>query len=69
MTVSSTIVLKRTKKMPYVSLDFKKGVIKEALMDSRAYVSAIAENEPEKTKQQAPPSSSKLTIIKIFKNK
>ena len=43
MPLSSTIVLKRKKEMLYVPLDFENGLTKDALVDSGAYVSAIAQ--------------------------
>ena len=43
MPLFSTIVLKRKKEMLYVLLDFKNGLTIDALVDSGAYVSAIAQ--------------------------
>ena len=60
MPLSSTIVLKRTKEMLYVLLDFENGLTIQALVDSRAYVSVIAQKELDIIKQQAPAN--------IFKN-
>ena len=57
--LSSTIVLKRKKEMLYVPLDFENGLTIDALVDSGAYVSAIAQTELDRIKQQAP--------AKIFK--
>ena len=54
MPISSTIVLKRKKEKLYVPLDFKNGLTINALVDSRAYISAIAQKELDKIKQQAP---------------
>ena len=54
MPLSSTIVLKRKKEMLYVPLEFKNGLTIDALVDSRAYVSAIAQTELDRIKQQAP---------------
>ena len=42
MPLPSTIVLKRQKEVLYVPLDFKNGLTIDALVDSGAYVSAIA---------------------------
>ena len=53
MPLSSTIVLKRKKEMLYVPLDFKNGLTVDALVDSGAYVSAIAQKELDRTTQQA----------------
>ena len=54
MPLSSTIVLKRKKEMLYVPLDFENGLTKDALVDSGAYVSAIAQKELDRIQQQAP---------------
>ena len=53
MPLSSTIVLKRKKEMLYVPLDFGKGLTIDALVDSGAYVSAIAQKEMDRIQQQA----------------
>ena len=60
MQLSSTIVLKRKKEMLYVPLDFENGLTIDALVDSGAYVSAIAQKEMDRIKQQTPSN-----IIKI----
>ena len=60
MQLSSTIVLKRKKEMLYVPLDFENGLAIVALVDSGAYVSAIAQTELHRIKQQAP-----ANILKI----
>ena len=60
MPLSSTIVLKRKKEMLYVPLDFKNSLTIDALVDSAAYVSAIAQNELDRIKQQSP-----YNILKI----
>ena len=54
MPLSSTIVLKRKKEMLYVPLDFENGLTIDALVDSGAYVSAIAQKELDRIQQQAP---------------
>ena len=54
MPLSSTIVLKRKKEMPYVPLDFQNGLTIDVLVDSRAYVSAIVQTELDRIKHQAP---------------
>ena len=54
MPLSSTFVLKRKKEMLYVSLDFENGLTLDALVDSGANVSAIAQNELDRINQQAP---------------
>ena len=60
MSLSSTIVLKRKKEMLYVPLDFKNGSTIDALVDSGAYISAIAQNDLHRIKQQSP-----YNILKI----
>ena len=60
MPLSSTFVLKRKKEMLYVRLDFQNGLTKDALVDSGAYVSAIAQKELDRIKQQSPSSVLKI---------
>ena len=60
MPLSSTIVFKRKKEMFFVPLDFKNGLTVYALVDSGAYVSAIAQKELDRIKQHSPSN-----IIKI----
>ena len=59
MPLSSAIALKRKKEM-YVPLDFKNGLTIDALVDSGANVSAIAEKELDRIKQQAPSNILKI---------
>ena len=54
MPLSSTIVLKRKKEMLYVPLDFENSLTIDALVDSGAYITAIAQTELDRIKQQAP---------------
>ena len=54
--LSSTMAFKRKKEMLFVPLDFEKDLTTEALVDSGAYVVAIAQNELDRIKQQAPTS-------------
>ena len=54
MPLSSTIVLKRKKDMLYVPLGFENGLTIDALVDLGAYVSAIAQKEVDRIKQQSP---------------
>ena len=51
--LSSTIVLKRKKEMLYVPLDFENGLSIDALVDSGAYVSAIAQEKLDRIKQKS----------------
>ena len=60
MLLSSTIVLKRKKEMLYVPLDFENGLTIDSLVDSRAYVSAIAHRELDRIQQQAPSNILKI---------
>ena len=54
MPLSSTIVLKRKEEMLYVPLDFENGLTIDAIVDSGAYVSAIAQKQLDRIQQQAP---------------
>ena len=60
MPLSSTIVLKRNKEILYVPLDFKNGLTIDALVDSGAYVSTMAQNELDGIKQQSPSNVLKI---------
>ena len=60
MPLSSTIVLKRKKEMLYVPPDFENGLTIDALVDSGAYVSAIAQKELDRIKQQSPSNILKI---------
>ena len=51
---TSTVILKRKQEMLYVPLDFDNNLARDALLDSRAYVSAIAQDELDTIKQKAP---------------
>ena len=54
LPLTSTVALKRKQEMLYVPLDFKNNLMVEALVDSKAFVSAIAQNDLETIKQKAP---------------
>ena len=60
MPLSSTIVLKRKKEMLYIPRDFENGLTIDALVDSGAYVSAIAQKELDRIQQQAPSNILKI---------
>ena len=60
MPLSSTIVLKQKKEKLYVPLDFENGSTKDALVDSGAYVGAIAQKISDMFKQQAPSNILKI---------
>ena len=67
--LSATIVRKGTKEMLYIPLEFENGLTINALVDSGAYVSAIAQSELDRIKQQARPTSSKTVTLPIFNSK
>ena len=54
LPVTSTVVLKRKQKILYVPLDFENNLTVDALMDSGAFFSAIAQDDLESIKQKAP---------------
>ena len=60
MPLSSTIVLKRKKEILYGPLDFENGLTIVALVDSGAYVIAIAQRELDRIQQQAPSNILKI---------
>ena len=60
MPITSTIVLKRKKEVLYVPLDFENGLKIIALVESGAYVSAIAQEELNTIKQQSPSNILKI---------
>ena len=69
LPLSSTVVLKRKVELLYVPLVFDNNVTIEALVDSRAYVSAIAEDEWDTIKQKARTTPSKSTSLPFFEYK
>ena len=54
LPLTSAVVLKRKQEMLYVPLDFENNLSVDALVDSRAFVSAIAQDDLETIKQKAP---------------
>ena len=54
LTLTSTVVLKRKQEMLYVPLDFEKNLTVDVLVDSGAFVSAIAQDDLDTIKQKAP---------------
>ena len=54
LPLTSTIVLKRKQEMFYVPLDFENNLTVDVLVDSGAFVSAIAQDDLETVKQKAP---------------
>ena len=56
----STGVLKCKMEMLYVPLKFENGLMKDAVVDARAYVSAVAQFDFDRIKQQAPANIFKI---------
>ena len=54
LPLTSTVVLKRKHEMLYVPLDFENNLTGDALVDSGAFVSAIAQDDLDTIKQKAP---------------
>ena len=54
LPLTSTVVLKRKQEMLYVPLDFENNHTVDAPVDSKAFVSAIAQDDLETIKQKAP---------------
>ena len=54
LPLTSTVVLKRKQEMLYVPLDFENNLTVDALVDSGAFVSAIAQDDLDTIKQKAP---------------
>ena len=54
LPLTSTVVLKRKQEMLYVPLDFENNPTEDALVESRAFVSAIAQDDLETIKHKAP---------------
>ena len=69
LPLTSTVVLKRKHETLYVPLDFENNLTVDALVDSRAFVSAIAQDDLETIKQKAPITFSKSTTLPIFEYK
>ena len=54
LSLFSTVVLKRKQEMLYVALDFENNLTVDALVDSGAFVSAIAQDDLDTIKEKAP---------------
>ena len=54
LPLSLTVVLKRKQEMLYVRLDLENNLTVDALVDSRAFVSAVAQNDLETIKGKSP---------------
>ena len=66
LPLTSTVVLKRKQEMLYVPLDFENSLTVDALVDSRTFVSAIAQDDLETIKQKAPNNILKIDDPPIF---
>ena len=66
LPLTSTVVLKRKQEMLYVNLDFENNLTVDALVDSGAFVSAIAQEDLESIKQKAPNNILKIDDPPIF---
>ena len=60
LPLTTTVVLKRKQEMFYVPLDFENNLTVDALVDSGAFVSAIAQDDLDTIKQKAPNNILKL---------
>ena len=60
LPLTSTVVLKRKQEKLYVPLDFDNNVTVDALVDSGAFVSAIAQNKLDTIKEKAPKNILKI---------
>ena len=69
LPLSSTVVLKRKQEMLYVPLDFENNLTVDALVDSEAFVSAVAQDDLKQSKRKPPITFSKSTTCPIFKYK
>ena len=54
LPLTSTVILKRKQELLYVPLDFENNLTVDALVDSGAFVNAIAQDDLETIKQKAP---------------
>ena len=54
LPLTTTVVLKRKQEMLYVPLDFEDNLTTDSLVDSGAFVSAIAQNDLNTIKETAP---------------
>ena len=60
LPLTSTVVLKRKQEMLYMPMDFENNLTVDALVDSGAFVSAIAQDDLESIKQKAPKNILKI---------
>ena len=66
LPITSTVFLKRKQGMLYVPLDFENDLRVDTLVDSRAFVSAIAQNDLDTIKVKAPKNILKIDDPPIF---
>ena len=66
LPLTSTVVLKRKQDMLYVPLDFENNLTVDALVDSRAIVSAIAQDDLDTIQQKAPNNILKIDDLPNF---
>ena len=62
----SIVVLKRKQEMLYVPLNFENNLMVDALVDSGAFVSAVAQDDLDTIKQKAPNNILKIDDPPIF---
>ena len=60
LSLTSTVVLKRKQEMLYVPMDFDNNLTVDALVDSRAFVSAIVQDDLDTIKDKAPNNIHKI---------
>ena len=60
LPLTSTVVLKRKQEMPSVPLNFENNLMVDALVDSGAFVNAIAQDDLDTIKQKAPENILKI---------
>ena len=66
LPLTSTAVLKWKQEKLYVPLDFENNLSVDALVDSRAYVSVIAQNDLDTKKPKAPIDTLKSNNLPTF---
>ena len=66
LPLTSTVVLKRKQEKLYVPLDFENNLTVDALVDSSAFVSAIAQDDLQTIKQKAPKNILKMDDPRNF---
>ena len=60
LALTSTVILKRKQEMLYVPLDFENNLTVGAMVDSRAFVNAIAQHDLDTIKQKDPNNNLKI---------